>query len=283
VIKRIVRGCFRRLGYDIVARRNGESVATIARCNDELEPKHLVGDGSEIRDSEFYTPLFSPWNGYGTFADYYRLASPYTLVSADRCWLLYKLALQCLNLPGDFWECGVYKGGTARMLAQILYDSPAAGRLHLFDTFAGMPATDPARDWHRAGDFSDTSVDAVRAHVGNDEIVRYHPGVIPRSFAGSESATISFAHIDVDIYQAVKHCCHFILPRLVVGGIMVFDDYGFPTCPGARQAVDEFFSGTPFVPLVVPTGQAVLFKNAEWKGACHAAVLTQPNHSISLP
>ncbi len=42
---------------------------------------------------------------------------------------------------------------------------------------------------------------------------------------------------------------------------MVFDDYGFPTCPGARQAVDEFFEGTKSVPLVIPTGQAIVFKS----------------------
>ena len=40
---------------------------------------------------------------------------------------------------------------------------------------------------------------------------------------------------------------------------MVFDDYGFPTCPGAKAAVDEFFHGRKEVPLVLPTGQAVVF------------------------
>ena len=40
---------------------------------------------------------------------------------------------------------------------------------------------------------------------------------------------------------------------------MIFDDYGFPTCPGARQAVDEFFADKREVPFVLPTGQAVVF------------------------
>jgi O-methyltransferase len=42
---------------------------------------------------------------------------------------------------------------------------------------------------------------------------------------------------------------------------MVFDDYGFPTCPGARVAVDEYFRETAAYPLVLPTGQAVVFKS----------------------
>jgi len=41
---------------------------------------------------------------------------------------------------------------------------------------------------------------------------------------------------------------------------MIFDDYGFPTCPGAQQAVDEFFEDKPEVPLVLTTGQALVFK-----------------------
>jgi O-methyltransferase len=41
---------------------------------------------------------------------------------------------------------------------------------------------------------------------------------------------------------------------------MVFDDYGLPSCPGARRAVDEFFARQPEVPLILATGQAVVFK-----------------------
>jgi O-methyltransferase len=40
---------------------------------------------------------------------------------------------------------------------------------------------------------------------------------------------------------------------------MVFDDYGTPTCPGARLAVDEFFADKNENPLIIPTGQAVVF------------------------
>ncbi len=217
-----------------------------------------------IPDNQFYAPVFSPWLGYGAFARYLELAAPYTLVSADRCWVLYCMALQCLRLPGDLWECGVYKGGTARMLAQILADSPFRGnaQLRLFDTFSGIPAVDTARDTHRPGDFWDTNLADVQARVGHQELVTYHPGIIPHSFAGMEDSAISFAHIDVDVYPAIMDCCRFILPRLLVGGVMVFDDYGFPTYRGARTAVDEFFAATPLVPLVLPTGQALVFRSA---------------------
>lgn len=213
-----------------------------------------------IPDAEFYTPLFSPWRGYGEFKEYYRAAEPHTLVSEERCYVLYTLAQQALALDGEFWECGVFKGGTAILLARLLSEK-ANGRavnLHLFDTFSGMPETDAQKDRHRAGDFNDTSLAAVQRRVGAAHTASFHPGRIPQTFAGMENSRIALAHVDVDIYQAVRDCCDFIYPRLLPGGFMIFDDYGFPSCPGARQAVDEFFSGKPEVPWVLPTGQAVV-------------------------
>jgi O-methyltransferase len=41
---------------------------------------------------------------------------------------------------------------------------------------------------------------------------------------------------------------------------MVFDDYGFLTCPGAKKAVDEFFSDKREYPCYLPTGQAIVTK-----------------------
>jgi len=41
---------------------------------------------------------------------------------------------------------------------------------------------------------------------------------------------------------------------------LVFDDYGFPSCAGGKRAIDEFFAGKPEVPIVLPTGQAIVVK-----------------------
>lgn len=214
-----------------------------------------------IPDGELYKPLFSPWLSLKPFVDYYKIASPRTLVSPDRCYVLYILLKQAIGLGGDVWECGVYKGGTAAMFAAILKDHASSMRLHIFDTFEGMPETHPSKDWHKKGDFSDTDVEEVSRYVGFPEQVVIHKGFIPDTFKGMEGAKISFVHIDVDIYQSIIDCLDFVWPRLAVGGFIVFDDYGFPTCPGARSAVDEFFTGKSAVPLCLPTGQAVVFKS----------------------
>jgi len=211
----------------------------------------------DVPFGELYQPLYSPWLSID-FADEYFPILPYTLVSIDRCFVLATLVEQAAQLNGEIWECGVYKGGTAMLLVERLRNANRA--LRLFDTFEGMPQTSPEKDIHKIGDFSDTSIDAVRSRVCGD-FIHFHQGIIPDTFAGLESSRISFAHVDLDIYTAIMASCEFIFPRLCVGGFMLFDDYGFASCPGARAAVDDFFANSNTKPLVVTTGQAIVFKS----------------------
>jgi hypothetical protein len=54
--------------------------------------------------------------------------------------------------------------------------------------------------------------------------------------------TFCFAHIDCDAYKPHLECLEYIFPSLTKGGCIVFDDYGSKAWPGAKKAVDEFFS-----------------------------------------
>lgn len=220
----------------------------------------------KIPDRRFYDGVFSPWLGYGEFGSLFDAIGKFTLVSPARAWMLYSLANQSLSVNGNFYEAGVFRGGTALLLKKILEKNSANKQLRLFDTFGGMPKTNAEKDIHQAGDFSDTSLKGVQLLVSTPAFVTYHPGIIPASFAGLESDVIAFAHIDLDIYQGILDSCRFIYPRLSAGGIIVFDDYGFMSCPGAREAVDQFFADKPEVPLVLPTGQAIVFKLQAAKG-----------------
>jgi O-methyltransferase len=210
-------------------------------------------------DSSLYLPLYAPWNRPES-KRYYAIAEPKSLVSADRCYVLERLLRHALQVPGDVFECGVYKGGTAALLAALLEETQSPKKLYLFDTFAGMPATDAERDLHSKGDFSDTSLEAVQAFVKGGPRCVFRQGRIPETFTGLDNAVFSFGHIDVDIYQSIIDTLNFMWPRLSPGGVIVFDDYGFPTCPGALQAVDEFFGNKASVPLCLQTGQAIVFK-----------------------
>lgn len=184
-----------------------------------------------------------------------------TLMDERRCFMLFQFALSASRLQGDVAEVGVYRGGTARLLARAV--ATARKTVRLFDTFAGMPSTDPQRDRHRTGDFGDAPLEEVRSYLADCPNVSFHPGLFPSTVVPFEETSFCLSHIDVDIYSSVRDCCAFFYPRTVPGGLLVFDDYGFRSCPEAKQAVDEFFASRPERPQWLPTGQAVVVLGSE--------------------
>ena len=154
-------------------------------------------------------------------------------------------------------------GGSAFVLAELCRrHETSPDRLHLFDTFGGMPIADTDLDGYSVGSFSDTSLEFVKGLLTENPEINVHPGIIPETFKDIGETTIRFAHIDVDQYQSTKDCVEFIFPRLAIGGVMVIDDYGFPACYGAREAIDVYFKSRPEKPLALPTGQAVIWRSS---------------------
>lgn len=232
---------------------------------------------AELKDPYFYipdgafekSPLFSPWAGvcYGDFGK--RVATSRSQQPRGRLYYIHEHLLQSLQCTDakEVWECGTWRGETALFLGALANEFGA--KLRLFDTFAGMPETLADKDAHKAGDFSDTSPEFVKSRFAHmpDLDLSLQVGLIPKTFAGLEKSRIAFAHIDLDIYQAILDSLDFVWPRLAVGGSVVFDDYAWASCPGAREAVDLFFSKMPERVVVLPTGQACVTKLTEAKAA----------------
>ena len=180
----------------------------------------------------------------------------HTLVTPDRLFRLYQFAKYASCIAGDIAELGVYRGGTARMLASAC----PGKRLMLFDTFAGLPAADPTVDGHQGGDFSETSLPQVQAFLSDCPNVEWFPGFFPDSAAGNEARRFSLVYVDGDLYQSTKDALAWFYPRLVTGGVMVFDDYGSPRCEGVQRAIAEFIATTPNYPIQPAPNQCVLIK-----------------------
>lgn len=197
-----------------------------------------------------------PWEEENLFNDKMKQVGGFTLVDKTRCFMLYQFARQASNLQGDVAEVGVYRGGTARLLAKT-FDTK---NLHLFDTFAGMPPTDANLDAHKEGDFGDSPLQKVKAYLIDCKNIHFHQGIFPATAKPVENLTFCLVHVDADIYKSVRDCCIFFYPRMEKGGLMVFDDYGFLSCPGAKKAVDEFFLDKPEKPCYLPTGQCVVIR-----------------------
>ncbi len=181
-----------------------------------------------------------------------------TLVSNDRLEKIILYANERKNLLGDISEVGVYKGGTAKLISKIFSDTNK--KIYLFDTFEGMPPSDPKKDFHNEGDFNDTNIKLVKEYLKDCNNISIFKGFFPDSATEILLSKFCFVHIDVDIYKSVFDCCKFFYSRMVKNGIIIFDDYGFKTCPGAKLAVDEFFKNKIENPIELETKQCIIIK-----------------------
>lgn len=209
--------------------------------------------------------MFAPWNEDGDFKNSIQRVAGNIAVSEPKCWTLWNIvgALLKTNLEGEYWECGVFRGGSAALISDVLKGKAVHPTFRLFDTFCGIPYKDDV-DKHNVGEFDNTSVELASKMIGYDKAI-FNKGVIPDSFAGLESTKIVFCHADLDMYRSIKTCCDFVWPRLVVGGAIVFDDYAVPSCLGARIATDEFFADKRALLVHGANGEAVAIKPPQEK------------------
>lgn len=87
-----------------------------------------------------------------------------------------------------------------------------------------------------------------------------HKGWIPERFKDVEDMKFSFLHVDVDLYDPTIDSLKFFYDRMTTGGIIMCDDYGSVSCPGAKKAFDEFFADKQENILELPSAQAIVVK-----------------------
>ena len=178
-----------------------------------------------------------------------------TVVDEPRTYNLAELMRHAGRVEGQVAELGVFRGGTARLAAQVLSHKT----IHLFDTFEGLPKPDPSKDMMKEGELK-ADLEQVEKFLSDLNNVKIHPGLFPETAADLHDEKFCFVHVDADIYQSVKDACEFFYPRLNKGGIMVFDDYGFYGTHGAKIAVDEFLTDKEEYPIYLVSHHCFIIK-----------------------
>ena len=191
------------------------------------------------------------------FSKFYKKHVGDNVHSYDRKYFLSQLVKLTNHLDGDIAECGVFEGASAYLMFERTESKRK--RIHLFDSFEGLssPSTVDGNYWVK-GDLS-MSEQVVRSNLPESERILYYKGWIPEKFTMVSDVRFSLVHLDVDLYQPTHDSLIFFYPRMDVGGIIVCDDYGFDSCPGAKKALDNFFIDKEKI-IKVPTGQAFIIK-----------------------
>ncbi len=197
-----------------------------------------------------------------------------TMLSKRRLVTLFQQAVYCEQheIPGSFVECGVWKGGATGVMALAnLRQGKQRRHLHLFDAFQEICEPDAAVDGERAlrevREFTGKSGhDKGKLHpmrgiydsfggpgtleenqhllektIGYPrEFIHYHVGWFQNTIPADHQniGSIAILRLDGDWYASTKVCLEYLYEKVVIGGVVIIDDYG--TYEGCRRAVDEF-------------------------------------------
>lgn len=208
----------------------------------------------------------APWNKDKTFHEVYDSISANTMVDIYRCYELWSLIKQVekLNDVGDYLEVGVWRGGTSVLMATQLKQIGSKSNLYAADTFKGVIKVTDSDTSYKVGEHNDTSIKIVNELMTalNLNNIKILEGIFPddTAYLIPEGVKFKLCHIDVDIYQSAKDIVEYIWKRLMVGGIIVYDDYGFITCDGITKLVEEQQHLTDRLILHNLNGHAVIIK-----------------------
>ena len=170
----------------------------------------------------------------------------YALTSATR-------HVVAAKVPGAVVECGVWRGGSMQAVARTLTDRRTDVRdLYLFDTFEGMPPADRGRPARRrsAADCSLRDRQERRA-AGRASLDDVRHTAWPTCYP-SRTCTTSRARSRTPpglgperspscgwtpTGTPTKHALEHLYPRLVSGGVLILDDYGWWQASGRPPRV----------------------------------------------
>ena len=176
----------------------------------------------------------------------------------DRRYLVDQMLKLIGHLPGDYVECGVYKGAMSYLLCEAAQRSGKT--VHLFDSFKGLSAPGEHDGSHWVQGKFNVTTEAVEQFLSDFKCYKIYKGWIPERFPDIADVRVSFLHVDVDLFDPTYDTIAFFYERMVPGGFIICDDYGVNTCHGATKAFDDFFAHKPENVACLPTGQSLVIK-----------------------
>ncbi|PQV62866.1 Macrocin-O-methyltransferase (TylF) [Abditibacterium utsteinense] len=174
------------------------------------------------------------------------------------CWA----ALQARDVPGDYVECGVNRGGMARAQMELLDFQKSTKNYWLVDTFRGFP--EEQKDLVSAampvGTYGECYADVVKtfAPFPKARIVR---GIVPEVLSQVEAERVCYLSLDMNCAEPEIAALHFFWPRLSKGALILMDDYAYDGYERQKLALDEFAGEHGVSILGLATGQGLIIKN----------------------
>lgn len=197
-----------------------------------------------------------------------KVCQSHTMTSPESMYSLYEAVKYTIknHISGDFVECGVWRGGSAMIIAYALLEVGAKDRkIYLYDTFEGMSkpteqdysisentkAIEKWRKNQRQGynEWGFASLQEVEQNLLSTgfpkENLIFVKGRVEDTIFENKPEEIALLRLDTDWYESTKHELINLFPLLSKRGVLIIDDYG--AWAGAKKAVDEYFTDKPIL------------------------------------
>lgn len=168
----------------------------------------------------------------------------------------------------NFVECGVGDGFSAFYTLREIRDKEnflSKSKMYLFDSWGPMREEDLLDSEIESKDrYSELKLSSTKNNLKEfEDLIVYHKGYIPEVFYEIPKPldSIIYMHIDLNSTKPTIDSLEYFFPKLVSGGVILFDDYGWNNHKDTKHAVDDFFKDKSGTLLHLPTAQAIFYKH----------------------
>ena len=192
----------------------------------------------------------------------------YTMVGRARLNNLEQCVREVIEqqIPGDFIETGVWRGGSVIFMRAMLQICGITDRIvWAADSFDGMPVPQNASDgWDMSHiELLRVSLPQVKQNIARfgllDEQIRFLKGWFSETLPTAPIKKLAILRLDGDLYHSTMDSLMNLYDKLSPGGYVIVDDYY--SWPGCRRAVDEFLANRRLQPDI----QQIDHTCAYWK------------------
>lgn len=244
--------------------------------------KKLIQNSEELLPNVFYGPITYSTDGLITssncdFINEPKFAKAYEKALATSPWPGYTLQWRVYNvcwfadlvknLEGDYVECGVNTGAYSRAVIEYINFNELNKTFYLFDTFCGLDPKQISEEEKIAG--------IEKKYINNYKIeglyeqvkqtfsafnVKIIKGLVPDTLPECKSAQICYISIDMNVMEPEIAAMNYFWSKIVKGGVVLLDDYGFSQHVCQKKAFDRFAKEQGVDILTMPTGQGIIIK-----------------------
>lgn len=176
----------------------------------------------------------------------------HSMIGAKRMNNIQELAQHVIdeNIPGDFAETGVWRGGACIFMAAILKAYNITNRsVWVCDSFAGLPPPNivdypqDAGDSHHSCPQLAISLETVQSNFARYNLlsdqIKFVKGFFSDTLPTAPIEQLSILRLDGDMYESTIVALENLYLKLSIGGYVIVDDYFLPNC---RRAIEDYMS-----------------------------------------